>query len=156
MTKLLLQTDADFTFFGEKDYQQLQVVRRVTQDLDLKTEIIPCPTVREDDGLAMSSRNLRLSPDARAKAPAIARALKAATTAIESGASASDALMQARSTLENSGFDEIDYLEARSDPDLIPIETASQKPGRVFVAVWLDGVRLIDNEPFNARESAST
>ncbi|WP_417425705.1 pantoate--beta-alanine ligase [Hoeflea sp.] len=144
VTKLLLQTDADFTFFGEKDYQQLQVVRRLATDLDLKTEIVACPTVREKDGLAMSSRNLRLNPEARTVAPLIRRLLTSTASAIENGTPVPEALATARQELTSAGIDEVDYLELRSEPDLVPLEIAD-RPARLFIAVWLDGVRLIDN-----------
>lgn len=149
VTKLLLQTDADFTFFGEKDYQQLQVVRRFAADLDLKTEIVACPTVREEDGLAMSSRNERLGADARATAPAVRRALASAAGAIEGGGAVAEALSRARRDLGAAGVGQVDYLELRGDPDLAPLATAD-RPGRLFVAAWLDGVRLIDNLPVGA------
>jgi pantoate--beta-alanine ligase len=149
VAKLLLQTDADFSFFGEKDYQQLQVVRRLATDLDLKTEIVACPTIREDDGLAMSSRNLRLDTEGRATAPIIRQALTSAATAIEHGIAVSDALIDARRAIVEAGFSDIDYLELRGDPDLTPLTTAD-RPGRLFVAAWLNGVRLIDNLPVKA------
>ncbi|MCY0149444.1 pantoate--beta-alanine ligase [Hoeflea sp. G2-23] len=144
VTKLLLQTDADFTFFGEKDYQQLQVVRRLATDLDLNTEIVACPTVREEDGLAMSSRNLRLNPEARAAAPLIRRILTSTAVAIKNGTPVPEALATARQELTSVGINDIDYLELRSEPDLVPLEIAD-RPTRLFIAVWLDGVRLIDN-----------
>jgi pantoate--beta-alanine ligase len=144
VTKLLLQTDADQAFFGEKDYQQLQVVRRLAADLDLKTRIVGCLTVREDDGLAMSSRNLRLGDRARAIAPVVREALARAAVAISDGTPVEVALQSARSRLSDAGLREIDYLELRSDPDLEILST-SNRPARIFVAAWLDGVRLIDN-----------
>lgn len=144
VTKLLMQTDADLAFFGEKDYQQLQVVKRLATDLDLKTEIVGCPTIREMDGLAMSSRNLRLGSEAREIAPVIGRVLASAANVIVSGGNVALALETARQALVVAGFDEIDYLELRSDPELAPM-TNADRPGRLFVAAWLDGVRLIDN-----------
>ena len=144
VTKLLLQTDADYTFFGDKDYQQLQVVRRVANDLDLKTEIVACPTVREEDGLAMSSRNLRLGSGARATAPVLGRVLESAANVIGRGGNVSQALETAHQALLVAGFDKVDYFELRSDPGLLAIETADQ-PARLFAAAWLNGVRLIDN-----------
>jgi pantoate--beta-alanine ligase len=153
VAKLLLQTDADFSFFGEKDYQQLQVVRRLATDLDLKTEIVACPTIREVDGLAMSSRNVRLDAEARVTAPVIRWALTSAATAIENGSSVSDALNDARRALIEAGFSDIDYLELRGDPDLKPLTTAD-RPGRLFVAAWLNDVRLIDNLPVKAASLA--
>ncbi|QIK39947.1 pantoate--beta-alanine ligase [Pontivivens nitratireducens] len=149
VAKLLLQTDADQAFFGEKDYQQLQVVRRLAQDLDLKTTIVGCPTVREDDGLAMSSRNLRLSAGARVVAPIIRETLSQAAIEISEGSPIETALQGARSRLTKAGLGEIDYLELRGDPDLTVLTTAD-RPGRIFVAAWLDGVRLIDNIPVHA------
>ncbi|WP_102224738.1 pantoate--beta-alanine ligase [Acidimangrovimonas sediminis] len=146
VTKLLLQTDADFSFFGEKDYQQLQVVRRLVADLDLKTEIVGCPTVREEDGLAMSSRNLRLESDARRAAPVIGRVLGDAARAISGGGDVAATLEAAQATLRAAGFDTIDYLELRGDPDLAPMQVAD-RPARLFLAAWLNGVRLIDNLP---------
>ena len=149
VAKLLLQTDADQAFFGEKDYQQLQVVRRLAQDLDLKTTIVGCPTVREDDGLAMSSRNLRLSAGARAVAPIIRETLSQVAIEINEGSPIETALQGARSRLTKAGLRQIDYLEFRGDPDLTVLTTAD-RPGRIFVAAWLDGVRLIDNIPVHA------
>ena len=146
VAKLLLQTDADQAFFGEKDYQQLQVVRRLAQDLDLKTTIVGCPTVREDDGLAMSSRNLRLSAGARAVAPIIRETLSQVAIEINEGSPIETALQGARSRLTKAGLRQIDYLEFRGDSDLTVLTTAD-RPGRIFVAAWLDGVRLIDNIP---------
>ncbi|OAN75783.1 pantoate--beta-alanine ligase [Sulfitobacter sp. EhC04] len=154
VTKLLLQTDADCTFFGEKDYQQLQVVRRVVADLDLKTEIVACPTVREDDGLAMSSRNLRLGAAAREMAPVIGRVLESAASTIRQGGNVAQALTTASQALMAAGFDAVDYFELRSDPDLQPMAAAS-RPGRLFVAAWLNGVRLIDNLPVQVELRAS-
>jgi pantoate--beta-alanine ligase len=149
VTKLLLQTDADLAFFGEKDFQQLQVVRRMATDLDLKTEIVGCPTVREADGLAMSSRNLRLGTEARETAPMVGQVLESTARIIARGGNVAQALSTARAALESSGFGEIDYLELRGHPDLTPLTTAD-RPARLFIAVWLDGVRLIDNVPVSA------
>lgn len=146
VTKLLLQTDADQAFFGEKDYQQLQVVRRLAEDLDLKTRIIGCPTIREGDGLAMSSRNLRLNGNARAVAPVVREALSHAADSICDGIPVAIVLQDTRARLTDAGLGEIDYLELRADPDLAILSTAD-RPARIFVAAWLDGVRLIDNIP---------
>lgn len=146
VTKLLLQTDADQAFFGEKDYQQLMVVRRLADDLDLKTRIIGCPTIREGDGLAMSSRNLRLDGNARAIAPVVREALSHAANAICDGVPVGTVLQDTRRRLADAGLGEIDYLELRGDPDLAILSTAD-RPARIFVAAWLDGVRLIDNIP---------
>ena len=149
VAKLFLQTDADKAFFGEKDYQQLQVVHRLAKDLDLKTQIIGCPTVRENVGLAMSSRNLRLGKSARLTAPIIRQVLEQCAKAIRAGLSVNEALKDARAQLLNAGLQEIDYLELRSDPNL-ELLTTNKTPSRLFVAAWLDGVRLIDNQPVDA------
>ena len=150
VSKLLLQTDADCAFFGEKDYQQLQVVRPLATGLDLKTEIVGCATIREDDGLAMSSRNLRLDSEARGAAGVIPRILAGAATSLQQGVPVAQVLDRARRALVNEGVDRIDYLELRRDPDLAPVTTPEQ-PCRLFVAAWLHGVRLIDNVPVGAR-----
>ncbi|GGE48190.1 MULTISPECIES: pantoate--beta-alanine ligase [Rhodobacterales] len=155
VTKLFLQCDADRAYFGEKDYQQLQVVIRLAEDLDLKTEIVGCPTVREDDGLAMSSRNLRLGPGSREIAPVIAQVLDDAARVISRGGQVAQALDNARAALLSAGFDTIDYLELRSDPDL-KLMTRADRPGRLFLAAWLDGVRLIDNVPVAGLASVPT
>ena len=122
-------------------------------DLDLKTQIVPCPTVREIDGLAMSSRNQRLDAKARGMAPVIRETLAKAAQVIESGQDVRDALDAARHELAESGFDEVDYLELRGDPDLAPL-TKATRPGRIFVAAWLNGVRLIDNLAVRAATAA--
>lgn len=144
VTKLLLQTDADQAFFGEKDFQQLLVVRRLAADLDIRAQIIGCPTVREDDGLAMSSRNLRLDHQARDTAPVIRQALAEAAEAMKAGTPVESALAVARDRLTGSGITPIDYLELRGEADLT-VMTQADRPARIFVAAWLDGVRLIDN-----------
>ena len=155
VTKLCLQCDADRAYFGEKDYQQLQVVIRLAKDLDLKTQIVGCPTVREDDGLAMSSRNLRLAKGPRETAPVIARVLDDAARVISQGGQVARTLDKARAVLLSAGFDTIDYLELRSDPDL-KLMTRADRPGRLFLAAWLDGVRLIDNVPVAGLASVPT
>lgn len=146
VTKLLLQTDATFAFFGQKDYQQLKVVQRLATDLDLPVEIVGCPTLRETDGLAMSSRNLRLDDEARKIAPLIHKTLIAAASEIAQGRSVDQALKTARDHLIQAGFSAIDYLDYRRDIDLVPLKTCNA-PGRLLLAAWLQGVRLIDNVP---------
>lgn len=117
--KLLNIVSADKAYFGEKDFQQLQLIKDMTKNFFLKTEIIPCPTLRESDGLAMSSRNVRLSPIGRKKAPAIYEALKN-----------SKSIHEAREKLKNQNI-EVEYLEEHF--------------GRRFIAAFIDQVRLIDN-----------
>ena len=144
VTMLFLQCDADRAYFGEKDYQQLQVVTRLCEDLDLNTEIVGCPTIREEDGLAMSSRNLRLGAGPRKTAPMIAQVLEDAARVIARGGHVEQTIDKAKKALLSAGFDSIDYLELRSVPDL-KLMTSADRPSRLFLAAWLDGVRLIDN-----------
>lgn len=144
VTKLLLQTQADVALFGEKDYQQLSIIRRLARDLDIPVEIVGVSTVREADGLALSSRNVRLSADGRQKAPALAQALTTAANAIENGEDAAAAITVARRAITQAGFAELEYLELRDAETLEPVSRA-ERPARLLVAAWLDGVRLIDN-----------
>jgi pantoate--beta-alanine ligase len=144
VTKLLLMTGADRAFFGEKDWQQLQIIRRLVQDLNIPVAITGCPTLREADGLALSSRNARLAPAARAAAPALYGALSSAAQAIAGGAPADATLSVARAAILGAGFAEVEYLDLRDGASLAPLDAAA--PGaRLFAAAWLDGVRLIDN-----------
>ncbi|MEQ8444827.1 MAG: pantoate--beta-alanine ligase [Pelagibacterium sp.] len=144
VTKLLLQTQSDAAFFGEKDYQQLSVIRRLARDLDIPVEIVGVPTVREADGLAMSSRNVRLSGAARRQAPAMAEALTAAGAAIEAGQPVAAATEAARAGLLKEGYSDVEYLELRDAETLEPVSKL-ERPARLLAAAWLDGVRLIDN-----------
>jgi pantoate--beta-alanine ligase len=139
--KLFLQTGARVALFGEKDWQQLQVVRRMVADLDIPTRIIGCPTVREGDGLAMSSRNRFLAPAERALAPLVHAALQEAARGLAAGRPAAAALADARAVLEAEGF-VVDYL-ALVEPATLR-ETAAL-PGRLIVAARLGSVRLLDN-----------
>lgn len=149
VAKLFLQTAADFAFFGEKDFQQLQVVRRMARDLDIPIEIVACETVREPDGLAMSSRNVRLSPRERAIAPRLAAILVDAARQISAGAAAAAVLQQARTALLDAGFRDIEYLDLRSVATFERLDAGSE-PARLLVAAWLGGVRLIDNVAVSA------
>lgn len=144
--KLFLQTGADCAYFGEKDYQQLQVVRRMASDLDIPIDVIGCPTIREADGLAMSSRNRLLSPEGREKAVALPRALVQTAEAISRGANPQDSIEAAIGLLETSGFVSVEYLELRGADDLAPITTLD-RPARLLAAAKMDDVRLIDNVP---------
>lgn len=146
VAKLFLMTSADRAFFGEKDWQQLQIVRRLAADLDIPVLVVGCPTVRESDGLAMSSRNARLSPRDRAVAPALHRALAAAAQALRAGAPVSSTLEEARACIVAGGYNRIDYLDLRSSESLVPLDRVDG-PSRLLVAAWLGAVRLIDNEP---------
>lgn len=144
VTKLLTQTDADLAFFGEKDWQQLQVVTRLVADLDLRARIVGMPTVREADGLALSSRNLRLTPEKRAAAAALPSEMKRAAAAISGGADAGEALAAARAAVLAAGFNAVDYLELRDGATLAPLDKATPT-ARIFAAAHIGAVRLIDN-----------
>jgi len=147
VTKLLQQAQADVACFGEKDYQQLQVIRRVVRDLDIPVRIEGVPTVREADGLALSSRNAYLSPAERAAAPALQRTLRDIARRIERGeASVAAALEAAVAELGRAGFTKIDYVEAVDAETLAPLARAD-RPGRILAAAWLGRTRLIDNVP---------
>ncbi|RJT18647.1 pantoate--beta-alanine ligase, partial [Mesorhizobium waimense] len=154
VAKLFLQTGADLAFFGEKDFQQLQVVRRLTRDLDIAIEIVACPTVREADGLAMSSRNLRLSSVLRQAAPSLAEILFASAERLATGAKADDVLAEAHKAILAAGYKEVEYLELRADDDLSPLD-AADRWARVLVAAWLGDVRLIDNVSVRPKQSTS-
>ncbi len=141
--KLFGQVRPDRAYFGEKDWQQLQVVRRMVVDLHLPLEIIGVPTVRDADGLALSSRNRFLAPEERATAPLLHAALQAVADELARGGQAAPALGTARDRLENAGF-RIDYVALVDGPTLRPLE-ASNSDARLIAAAWLGSVRLIDN-----------
>ena len=145
VAKLLIQSLPDAAYFGEKDYQQLMVVRRLARDLDLPVRIEGVATVREPDGLALSSRNVYLSTEERRRAPELARALHgiAARLAEEPGAVAA-ALGQGRAELENAGL-AVEYLEIRDAESLAPVDGEISAPARVLAAIHLGRTRLIDN-----------
>lgn len=143
-TKLFNQVTPDLAIFGEKDYQQLCVVRQVVRDLDLPLEIVGHPTVREPDGVAMSSRNAYMSVEERALAPKIYQVLSNAAGAIAEGASIAATMRLGREELTAAGL-AVDYLETREADTLAPAEDASKRPLRVLAAVRLGKTRLIDN-----------
>ncbi|MCZ6763558.1 MAG: pantoate--beta-alanine ligase [Alphaproteobacteria bacterium] len=147
VAKLLIQAAPDRAYFGEKDYQQLQIVRRLAADLDLAVAIEAVETVREPDGLALSSRNAYLKPEERAAAPALYRTLNAVAERI--GADTVDhATAWAVAELEAAGFGNIDYVAVRDAVTLAPVEGAkSDRSLRVLAAAWLGAARLIDNVP---------
>jgi pantoate--beta-alanine ligase len=149
VTKLLLQCLPDAAWFGEKDFQQLLVIRRLVRDLDIPVAIRGVETVREADEVALSSRNAHLSPEQRQRAPALVAALKHVAARVGEGVSASDASAEARLMLEEAGFDRIDYLEVRDADtlDLVEGQPAPGRPARVFAAAFLGDTRLIDNWP---------
>jgi len=146
VAKLLCAVRPDVALFGEKDFQQLAIIRRMVLDLALGIEVIGVPTVREADGLAMSSRNAYLSPDERRRAAALARALGAAAERIRSGEAVAEALGQARAQLGEAGFGAIDYVALVEAGSLEPVE----KPAgamRLIAAATIGTTRLIDNVP---------
>jgi pantoate--beta-alanine ligase len=146
VTKLLLQAQADVACFGEKDWQQLQIVRRLVRDLDIPMRIEGVPIVRESDGLALSSRNVYLSPAERQAAPALHRTLLAIVQRIETGKTSPAAAVAAGiQELERAGFGKIDYVAAVDAESLAPLR--ADRPGRVLAAAWLGRTRLIDNLP---------
>jgi len=144
VAKLLTQCTPDFAMFGEKDYQQLQVITRMAKDLDLPVKIVPVPTVREKDGLALSSRNAYLSAGERAAAPTLYRVLKDIAARIGRGELAARVLDEGSAAIERAGF-ALDYLEARHAKTLKPIETTKDGPIRLLVAARIGRTRLIDN-----------
>ena len=144
VTKLFGMTLADRGYFGQKDWQQLAVVKRFVADLNLPVQVIGCETLREADGLAMSSRNARLSPLARAIAPALYAAMTDCSAALRAGADPALALDACRARLTAAGFDSIDYVDLCDAASFGPPTDA---PRRLLAAAWVGGVRLIDNIP---------
>lgn len=147
VAKLLIQCQADYAVFGEKDYQQLQVIKRLVQDLDLPVEIVAAPTARADDGLALSSRNAYLSAEERQIAVALPQALRTAAQAVAAGGRIDDAEAAGKAALTAAGFGQIDYLDIRQAVDLSKLGPGpiGQAQGRILVAAWLGKTRLIDN-----------
>lgn len=146
VTKLFGMTLADRGYFGQKDWQQLQVVLRLVRDLNLPVEIVGCETIREADGLAMSSRNVRLPPEARARAPVLYAAITAAANDIRAGQSDRMAIREAAEKVRAAGFERVEYIELRDAGTLMPSDDPD-RPRRMLAAAWLGGVRLIDNIP---------
>ena len=147
--KLFNQVQPDLAFFGEKDWQQLAVIRRMARDLDLTRPHVDAihgvPTVREADGLAMSSRNAYLSDQQRQQAAALPRAMASACSAVRAGTTPAAALAQLVEELLAAGFSTVDYAELR-DPDSLAVVTdPARHPARLFVAARIGGTRLIDN-----------
>lgn len=142
--KLFAQVRPDVAIFGEKDFQQLRVVTQMARDLDLGVKVIGSKTVRERDGLAMSSRNVYLSAEERRVAPALYKAMKASAAKIRAGEAIAAALAAGEDTIRSAGF-VLDYLEARHAETLAPIGSPKEGPIRMLVAARLGTTRLIDN-----------
>ncbi|MGB8157335.1 MAG: pantoate--beta-alanine ligase [Pseudolabrys sp.] len=146
VAKLFTQVLPDFALFGQKDYQQLRVVTQMAKDLDLPVKVIGVPTVREPDGLALSSRNVYLSATERAVAPMLYRVLNDCAARIKNGEKIDRVLNVGRIEFDLAGFG-LDYLEARHAVTLAPISTSKDGPIRLLAAVRLGKIRLIDNVP---------
>jgi pantoate--beta-alanine ligase len=144
VARLFEQVQPNVALFGEKDYQQLLVIRRVVRDLALSIEIVGVPTQRDADGLALSSRNLYLTDEERRAARALPRTLGEAAAAIAQGGNIADVLAKARDALSRAGFDPIDYVELRDAETLAPA-TNGARPARLLAAARIGGTRLIDN-----------
>ncbi len=152
VARLFIQVQPDVAVFGEKDYQQLQIIRRMVVDLGMAINVIGGPTWRDADGLAQSSRNLYLSTSERARANVISAALHRARKRIEVGRDVAEVLDEARARILQAGFDKLDYVSAVSPDSLLdmpdgPVEHGTD--GRLLAAAWLGKTRLIDNMGFN-------
>ncbi len=152
-TKLFTQVTPDFAIYGEKDFQQLAVMRQLVRDLDLPLEIVGAPTVREPAGLAMSSRNRYLDPSERSLAPALHRELQGLAARIArmgaslTGEQAEAMAAETADALLAAGFARIDYIAVRDASTLAPLSPGESRPRRILAAVWLGKTRLIDNIP---------
>jgi pantoate--beta-alanine ligase len=142
--KLFTQVRPDFAMFGEKDFQQLRVVAQMARDLDLGVKVMGCRTVRERDGLAMSSRNVYLSPEERQTAPVLYRAMKESVRRLRAGNDAEAAMAGGAEMITAAGF-ALDYFEVRHAETLAPIGSIKDGPMRILVAARLGKTRLIDN-----------
>ena len=143
--KLFTQVGPDIAVFGEKDYQQLCVVRQMVRDLNLPLEIVGAETIREADGLAMSSRNRYLTPAERTKAVTIHRVIQEIAATVARGQDPTAAVSEARRRLAEAGFRQIDYVEVRDARSMQAVSATSTAPKRVLAAAWLGTTRLIDN-----------
>lgn len=146
VAKLFNQVRPDLAVFGEKDWQQLAIIRRIATDLDLGVEIVGVPTQRDADGLALSSRNAYLSMEERVAARALPRALGDAVRAICAGEAAASVVEATRKSLLKAGFDSVDYIELVEEETLEP-PTVAERPLRILAAARIGRTRLIDNLP---------
>jgi pantoate--beta-alanine ligase len=151
VAKLFNMVQPDFAFFGQKDYQQAAIIRRMVIDLNIPMEVVAMPTVREPDGLAMSSRNARLEPDARRRAACLSRGLFAAKAAYDAGERKAERLVSvARAQMDEA--DSIQYLELADVDTLQPVAPVVDRPAVLAVAAFVGKVRLIDNVVLGARD----
>ncbi|MFK7842798.1 MAG: pantoate--beta-alanine ligase [Sphingorhabdus sp.] len=148
VAKLFNQIRPDAAYFGEKDYQQLAIIRQMARDLDFTHDVVGVQTVRDPDGLALSSRNTYLTEEQRAKAAVLPKVMKDAAKAIAAGENLSAVLDNAKIRLLASGFHKIDYLELRNAIDLSVLDVFTN-PARLFVAARIGQTRLIDNIPIS-------
>lgn len=144
VAKLFLQTGAHQAFFGQKDFQQLMVVKRMARDLDIPIKVIGCPTVREASGLAMSSRNLRLSPEGLERAGKLYPIMQQVAARLAGGEGFAPLADEARGKLKTAGFNDIEYFDLRCEEQLQLLDRPTRM-ARLLVATWMDGIRLIDN-----------
>jgi len=145
VAKLFMQIRPDIALFGEKDYQQLMLIKRLVKDLNMNIEVLGVPTLRERDGLALSSRNQYLDADERKSAPKLYAILQQTSNHIRSGADVKDMLGLAEKEIIAAGFTKIDYIELREEESLMPVVNFSEETARLLSAVWLGKTRLIDN-----------
>jgi pantoate--beta-alanine ligase len=152
VTKLLRQVEPHRAYFGEKDYQQLRIVTRLARDLDLGIEVVGVRTIRDADGLALSSRNAYLSAQERQRAAQLPRILaRTADAAATAGAGFADLLNDARKMLADAGFGPIDYIQIGDAETLAPVDSL-ERPARIFVAARMGNTRLIDNMPMPSED----
>ncbi|MBZ8132355.1 pantoate--beta-alanine ligase [Afifella sp. IM 167] len=144
VAKLLIAALPDFATFGEKDYQQMQVVRRMVADLAIPTTILPVATMREPDGLALSSRNLYLGAEERQTAPLLYRVLTETASALRAGMAPAETLQAANARLSEAGF-RVDYVALCDAESLERLQELPEAPARLLAAAWLGTTRLIDN-----------
>ncbi|MGD8326498.1 MAG: pantoate--beta-alanine ligase [Sphingomonadales bacterium] len=152
VTKLLLQCLPDMAIFGEKDYQQLLTIKRLVKDLDIPVDIYGAPLVRDKNGLALSSRNARLSEAGKEQALALPRLMKWTIDEVERGANIETTIERASADLLKAGFGRIDYFEIR-DAENLELLDVLDRPARLFAAAHIEDVRLIDNMPLNPKSS---
>jgi pantoate--beta-alanine ligase len=151
VSKLFAQVQPDMALFGEKDWQQLAVIRRMVADLDAPIEIVGVPTQRDADGLALSSRNAYLTDEERMAARALPRALGEAASALIGGADVAETLERARARLTAAGFDPVDYVALVDAVDLTPLTTLDRS-ARILAAARIGRTRLIDNLPVELKD----